>query len=272
MRIARIAHAGRSVHAVQEGDTLLLLDDAFAPMPRRTGTRVPVDEARLLAPVEPRVIVGMAHNTGPGDRRKPPQAFLKSARSLIGPGDPIPVPPGIGRVDAEGELAVVIGRPAHHLTRADALTAVLGYTIGNDVTTRHLQRSDPLWTTAKGYDGFTPLGPWIETDLDATDTRVTVSLNGRALRPASTQALARGVVEVLVYLTSFMTLGPGDVVLTGAPGEYTPISPGDTVDIAASGIGRLVNPVVQARGASRRIGEPPCPPLGPSTSPARWMR
>ena len=122
---------------------------------------------RLLAPVEPRTVVGMAHNTGPADRALAPQAFLKPARSVIGPGEAVGVPAGVGRVDAEGELAVVVGRTSRDLTTGDALDAVFGYTVANDVTGRDLQRSDPLWTTAKGYDTFTPLGPWIETDLDA---------------------------------------------------------------------------------------------------------
>jgi len=156
------------------------------------------------------------------------------------------VPDGIGHVDAEGELAVVIGTTARHLTAADALDAVLGYTVANDVTARDLQQSDPLWTTAKGQDGFTPLGPWIETDLDALDVEIVVSHNGRALRGASTRDLARDVVEVLVHVTLFLTLGPGDVVLTGAPGECARIRPGDDVAITVAGLGTLANPVVAA--------------------------
>ena len=239
MRIARIDHGGRPVRAAVEGDHLVLLDDP-------DGTTVPLAGARLLAPTDPRVVLGMAHNTGAADRLLPPQAFLKPSRTVIGPGAPIPLPEGIGHVDAEGELAVVIGTTARHLTAATALDAVLGYTVANDVTARDLQRSDPLWTTAKGHDGFTPLGPWIETDLDAVDAEITVGRNGHALRAASTRDLARDVVEVLVYVTSFLTLGPGDVVLTGAPGECARIVPGDDVAITVAGLGTLTNPVVAA--------------------------
>src|SRR5690242_19695469 len=160
--------------------------------------------ARLLARTDPRVVLGMAHNTGAADRLLPPQAFLKPSRTVIGPGAPIPLPEGIGHVEAEGELAVVIGTTARLLTAATAIDAVLGYTVANDVTARDLQRSDPLWTTAKGHDGFTPLVPWIETDLDALEVEITVCRNGRALRGASTRNLARDVVEVLVYVTSFL--------------------------------------------------------------------
>jgi len=232
------------VHAVVEGDSVALLDDL--PGSRRSGVTLPLHRARLLAPADPRVVLGMAHNTGPADRLLPPQAFLKPSRTVIGPGAPIPLPEGIGHVEAEGELAVVIGTTARHLTAATAIDAVLGYTVANDVTARDLQRSDPLWTTAKGHDGFTPLGPWIETDLDALEVEITVSRNGRALRGASTRDLARDVVEVLVYVTSFLTLGPGDVVLTGAPGECARIVPGDDVAITVAGLGTLTNPVVAA--------------------------
>jgi 2-keto-4-pentenoate hydratase/2-oxohepta-3-ene-1,7-dioic acid hydratase in catechol pathway len=244
VRIARIHHDGRPVHAVVEDDRLALLDD-LARL-RRSGTTVPAAGARLLAPTDPRVVLGMAHNTGAADRLLPPQAFLKPSRTVIGPGEPIPLPDGIGHVEAEGELAVVIGKAARHLTAADALGAVLGFTVANDVTARDLQRSDPLWTTAKGYDGFTPLGPWVETDLDAFDAGIVVNRNGHALRGASTRDLARDIVEVLVYVTSFLTLGPGDVVLTGAPGECARIRPGDTVEITVAGLGTLANPVVAA--------------------------
>ena len=145
MRIARIHHGGRPVHAAVEGDRLALLDDLAGTRrsagPRFRGTTLPLAGARLLAPADPRVVLGMAHNTGAADRLLPPQAFLKPSRTVIGPGEPIPVPDGIGHVDAEGELAVVIGTTARHLTAAEALDAVLGYTVANDVTARDLQQS-----------------------------------------------------------------------------------------------------------------------------------
>lgn len=244
MRIVRIAHSGRAVYAAQQGDELAILDDPYARQPKLTCERIKLADAQLLAPVAGGTVFGMAHNTGARDRELPAQAFIKAACSVIGPGSPIPIPPDIGRVDVEGELAVVIGRPARHLTRSSALSCVLGYTVGNDVTARDLQLSDALWTTAKGRDGFTPLGPWIETDLDPDDAAIAVSINGVALRPASTTDLARGVVEVLVYLTSFLTLRPGDVVLTGAPGECGPVHPGDSVQITIDAIGTITNPVV----------------------------
>ncbi|MFR0357674.1 fumarylacetoacetate hydrolase family protein [Streptomyces sediminimaris] len=217
--------------------------------PRRTGRTLPLDSVRLLAPVEPRLVVGMARNGEPEDRRLPPSAFLKPPGSVIGTGDPIPLPARVGRVDAEGELAVVIGRTARNLTAGDALHAVLGYTLGNDVTARDLQPDDPL--QAKGYDGFTPLGPWIETDLDAGAVDLAVSVGGRSPAVGSTARLARGVSEILAYLTSFLTLHAGDVVLAGAPGTHGPVAVGETVTISAPGLGVLTNPVVAAPTAPR---------------------
>lgn len=232
------------MHAVRQGDELAVLDDLFAQRPKLTGERIALAGAQLLAPVAPGTVFGMAHNTGAGDRERPAQAFFKPAGTVIGPGSAIPIPPGIGQVDVEGELAVVIGRPARHLTLSTALSCVLGYTVGNDVTARDLQRSDPLWTAAKGRDGFTPLGPWIETDLDPRDLRVEVSINAVPLRPASTTDIARGVGEILVYLTSLLTLRPGDVILTGAPGQCGPVRPGDSVEVTIEGLGTITNPVV----------------------------
>jgi 2-keto-4-pentenoate hydratase/2-oxohepta-3-ene-1,7-dioic acid hydratase in catechol pathway len=260
MRIARIVHHGRPSYAVVDGDVLTLVEDPFSTgrtSPSR-GPRLALDAVRLLAPVEPRTVVGMAHNTGAADRELPPQAFLKPARSVIGPGETVGVPPGVGRVDAEGELAVVLGSTARDLTADDALDAVLGYTVANDVTARALQQTDPLWTSAKGYDGFTPLGPWIDTDVDPDGALVQVTISGRRLAAAPTSDLARNVVEILVHVTSFLTLGPGDVVLTGAPGEYAEIVPGDDVSVTVEGLGTLSNPVVARTGAprarDRRVG------------------
>lgn len=254
MRLARVDHDGAFRWAVIEGESLALIADPLAPAalghdgePRRTGEVLPLAGTSLLAPAVPLTVVGMAHNTGPADRLLPPQAFLKPARTVVGPRTPIEVPPGIGRVDAEAELAVVIGRTARYLTAADALGHVLGFALANDVTARRLQGSDALWTSAKSLDGATPLGPWLQTSLDIADVPVTLDVNGVALAPGSTADLARSVVEVLVYVTSIMTLGPGDVVLTGAPGEVARIRPGDEITVSAPGLGQLQNPVIEER-------------------------
>ncbi len=146
-------------------------------------------------------------------------------------------------MDAEAELAVVIGTTARHLTPETALAAVFGYTCANDVTDRAAQAADSLWTEAKSADTFTPLGPWIRTDLDPADIEVLLGDDDGVGPFAGTRDLARSVVEVLVYLTSVMTLHPGDVVLTGAPGPSRRLRPGGRSHVNIPGIGTLTNPV-----------------------------
>ena len=251
MRIARLLVDGQAVPAIAEDEGYRLVEDPFAAVVRRRGRWVPAAEATLLAPVEPRTVVGMAHNTGADDRLLPPQAFLKPARSVVGPGEPIPLPP-VGLVEAEAELAVVIGREVTGGSAAEALDAVLGYTVANDVTARDLQATDPLWTSAKGQRGFTPLGPWIETELDPVATLVGVAVDGRPASSASSADLARSVAEVVAWAASWLPLGPGDVVLVGAPGRPVPIQAGQEVAVTVAGIGTLRNPVVAAGLASAR--------------------
>ncbi len=250
--IARVAHAGGVHHATVEPEGFALVEDPFAARLRHTGQVLPADTVRLLAPVSPQTVVGMAHNTGSADRELPPQAFLKPAGGVTGPGADIPLPAGIGRVDAEAEVAVVIGRTASRLSAANAAGHIFGVTVGNDVTARNLQRSDPLWFAAKGFDGWTPLGPWIATGSDLDDLEVTLTVDGVVLPSASTTDLARSIVECLVYVTGIVTLHPGDVLLTGAPGATAPICPGAHVTAAVSGVGELRN-VVTASGAQREV-------------------
>ena len=218
------------------------IGDPFEPGSTITVTgSIPGTAAELLAPCRPRVVLGMAHNTGPGDRLLPPQAFHKSPHSVIGPDRYIDLEPHQTAVDGEAELAVVIGTRARNLTVENALAAVYGYTCANDVTDRAAQHSDSRWTEAKSRDTFTPLGPWIRTDLDPAAVPVLLSNDQDLGTPASTRGLALGVVDVLVYLSSIMTLHPGDVVLTGAPGRS--LTPGGTSTVAIPGIGELTNPV-----------------------------
>ncbi len=206
------------------------------------------EEFVFLAPSVPANVLGMAHNTGPAGRDLPPQAFHKAATSVIGPGDAIELPAGSGHVDPEAELTIVIGRKARGLTLPTARSAVLGFTIGNDVTSRDLQKTDELWISAKSQDTFTPVGPWIVSGLDDADLAISIVHNGTALKASGTAGLGWKVDEILVYLTSFMTLHPGDLVLTGFPAECAPIVPGDTVTCRVEGIGELTNPV---RAAAR---------------------
>ena len=218
-----------------------------APRPGwESGDSVLQESFAFLAPSVPANVLGMAHNTGQAGRDLRPQAFHKAATSVIGPGDAIELPAGAGHVDPEAELAIVVGVRSKGLTLANARSAILGFTISNDVTSRDLQKADELWISAKSQDTFTPAGPWIVTSLDDADLAISIVHNGNGLKAASTADLGWKVDEILVYLTSFMTLHPGDLVLTGFPAESAPIVPGDTVTCCVQGIGELSNPVEAA--------------------------
>ena len=223
---------------------------ANAGSPHRSGWEpgATVDEASFtfLSPSVPANVLGMAHNTGRAGRDLPPQAFHKATTSVVGPGDAIELRPGVGRVEPEAELTIVVGSKARGLTPGNARSAILGYTIGNDVSARDLQDSDELWISAKSQDTFTPAGPWIVTNLTGEDLAISIKHNAVQLKAASSADLGWKVEEILTYLTSFMTLHPGDLVLTGFPAECAPIAAGDTVTCRIAGIGELTNPVVAA--------------------------
>ncbi|MGO1316192.1 MAG: fumarylacetoacetate hydrolase family protein [Cellulomonadaceae bacterium] len=244
MRLARITTPAGPRPAVQDGEHWSVVTDLFAQPLERTGEQHPVAGTTLLAPVEPVVVLGMAHNSGPADRELAPQAFAKSARTVVGPGEHIHLDPRVGAVVVEGELTVVLRRTSRNLTPEQVPDAILGWTIGNDVTAVDQIALDEKMTQSKNGDGFTPLGPWIETDLDFRDAGLEVTVDGEVVAKASTPQLAYDVVEQLVYLTSVLTLGPGDVVLTGAPQTSAPIRPGQVSTVTIPGIGSLTNPAV----------------------------
>jgi 2-keto-4-pentenoate hydratase/2-oxohepta-3-ene-1,7-dioic acid hydratase in catechol pathway len=173
-----------------------------------------------------------------------PVIFLKPSTSVVGPDDAIVRPGWAGRVDYEGELAVVIGRLVRRLDQGNAIQAVLGFSCANDVTARDLQKDDGQWARAKGFDTFCPLGPWIETDLDSSDLAVRTLVNGQPRQQARTSQLEHGVASLLAFVSRVMTLLPGDVLLTGTPAGVGPLEPGDRVEVEVEGIGVLANEVV----------------------------
>jgi len=204
------------------------------------------EQFSFLAPSNPLNVFGMAHNTGAPGRALPPQAFHKAASSVVGPLAPIMLDNSGARVEPEAELTIVVGKPAKNLTLENAREAVLGITIGNDVTDRNAQKADELWISAKSPDTFTPVGPWIVVGLKDSDLEVGIIHNGETLETSTTQNLGWGVDEILVYLSGFMTLQPGDLILTGFPAKARPIAGGDEVICKIQGIGELKNPVVHA--------------------------
>ncbi|HTY70976.1 MAG TPA: fumarylacetoacetate hydrolase family protein [Actinomycetes bacterium] len=254
MRIARISLDGTPAFGLVEGapgsETVTVLAGHPFGVIERTERTVDLADVRLLAPVLPSKVVGVGRNYAEhvremgGEIPDEPVLFLKPSTSVIGPGDPIPYPMLSHEVHHEGELAVVIGRLIREVPIQRAFEAVLGYTCGNDVTARDLQRSDAQWTRAKGFDGFCPLGPWIETELDPSDVALTCSVNGELRQSSRTSLLMRGVAELVAFVSAVMTLLPGDVILTGTPAGVGPLHVGDTVSVEVEGIGTLRNPVV----------------------------
>jgi 2-keto-4-pentenoate hydratase/2-oxohepta-3-ene-1,7-dioic acid hydratase in catechol pathway len=252
MRLVRFRHGDRiATGAVDAGsDIVRVLKGTFFEDPLPTGDEVSLDDVRLLAPVLPSKLVCVGKNyaahaaefgMGVPDE---PLLFFKPSTAVIGPHDPIKLLPISRRVDYEGELAVVIGRLAKDVRSEDAYRFILGYTCANDVTLRDLQKADDQWARAKGFDGSCPLGPWIETDVDPKDVLVQTRLNGDVVQQASTKDMAFGVATLIEYVTSFMTMLPGDVLLTGTPEGVGKLTAGDVVEVEVDGIGILRNDVV----------------------------
>ena len=259
MRIARFSVDDEPRYGVVETDdpeglvgTVNVLDsDPLYRSAQFTGEKLQLADVRLLAPVIPRskvVCVGRnyaAHAAELGnDVPKEPMIFLKPNTSVIGPLDGIVYPEQTNDLQFEGELAIVIGRICRDLPKERVNEVIFGYTIANDVTARDLQKSDGQWARAKGYDTFCPLGPWISTEFDASDVRVSTELNGEPKQDGRTSQFIFDIPEVLAYITSFTTLLPGDVVLTGTPAGVGPMLPGDEVSVSVEGIGTLTNRVI----------------------------
>ena len=220
----------------------------FGPI-RFSGDRWALQDVRLLSPILPSKVVCVGRNYAAHaaemaeELPSQPLIFLKPSTAVIGDGDVVRLPEDSNQVEHEAELAVVIGRPAKDVSPDDALEFVLGYMCGNDVTARDLQRSDGQWTRAKGYDSFCPIGPWIETELDPSDLRITCTVNGAPRQDSRTDLLVHRVPELIAYMSRVMTLLPGDVLLTGTPAGVGLLTDGDTVSVEIEGIGALTNPV-----------------------------
>lgn len=215
-----------------------------------TGAPRKLDQIRLLAPVTPSKLVCVGRNYAEhaaemGNEVPPePLIFLKPPTTVIGPDEPVVYPAISERVDHEGELAVVIGRRCRRLAEQDAASVIFGYTVANDVTARDLQRKDGQWTRGKGFDTFAPIGPWIDTGFDPANRFVRCSVNGDLRQNGNTSLLIYSISRVLAFVTRFMTLEPGDLVLTGTPAGVGAVQPGDVMTVEVEGLGSISNPVV----------------------------
>jgi 2-keto-4-pentenoate hydratase/2-oxohepta-3-ene-1,7-dioic acid hydratase in catechol pathway len=219
---------------------------------RRLEAELPLAEVKLLAPIQPTKILCLGRNYAEHAKEhevevpKVPLIFMKPPSSVIDPGETIVLPPQSQQVEHEAELVVVIGKRGRNVIAEDAQKLILGYTVGNDVTARDLQRSDGQWTRAKGFDTFCPFGPWIDTEFDPSDALITCKVNGQPRQMASTRDMVFNIGQLIAFITSVMTLEPGDLIFTGTPAGVGPLKPGDTVEVEIEGLGKLVNPVAAA--------------------------
>jgi len=260
VRIARFTTGEDPRFGIVEGEpggpehiAVITGDPLYTPV-QLTGERLPVQDARLLAPVIPRSkVVGIgrnytAHAAELGNEvPAEPLVFLKPNTSVIGPGDPIQLPAQSQEVHYEGELAVVIGRICREVPPERVSEVVLGYTVANDVTARDLQKQDGQWWRAKGFDTFCPLGPYLVTGVDPSDLSLVTRRDGEVVQDARTSAMIFDVPRLVAHVSAAMTLLPGDVLLTGTPEGVGPLAEGQRVEVEIEGIGTLSNPVVRRR-------------------------
>ena len=254
MRIARYEYKGRARYGLADPESGRIREIAGGPFDRveTTGDARRLEEVRLLAPVLPGKIVAVGLNYKDHARElgmeipEEPLLFLKAPSALIGPEGEIVYPPQSQRVDHEAELAVVIGRAAKNVKEKDAAAHILGYTCFNDVTARDLQRKDSQFARSKGFDTFAPLGPWIVTGFDPTEAPVRCLVNGEVRQDGNTREMIASVYRIVEFISTFMTLFPGDVIATGTPPGVGSLRVGDVVTVEVGGIGALTNRVVAA--------------------------
>jgi len=252
MRIARYEHDGRVRYGLVDPEGGIVREIAGDPFERveATGVARRLEEVRLLAPVAPGKIVAVGLNYKDHAREmgkkipEEPLLFLKAASALNDPGGEIVYTSQSQRLDYEAELAVVIGRKAKNVKEKDAAAHILGYTCINDVTARDLQVKDVQYTRAKGFDTFAPLGPWIVTEFDPAEASVRCLVNGEVRQDGNTREMGASVYRLVEFISSVMTLFPGDVIATGTPPGVGPLRVGDVVTVEVGGIGALTNRVV----------------------------
>ncbi|ALG85403.1 fumarylacetoacetate hydrolase family protein [Gordonia phthalatica] len=254
MKLGRVASPDGVAFVAVEGDAgqEIAREIAEHPFgtPTFTGRTWKLSETRLLAPILATKIIAIGKNyaahaaemgsEAPAD----PVIFMKPNTAIIGPDAPIVRPPSSERVDYEGELAIVIGRPCKDVPAAKAKDVILGYTVANDVTARDQQKYDGQWTRGKGYDTFCPLGPWIITDFDPSDVAIETRLDGETKQSSRTSLMLHSVGEIVEWVSRVMTLLPGDVILTGTPEGIGPMVAGQRVSVTVQGLGTLSNPVI----------------------------
>ena len=241
-----------------EGDTVYPLAQAPYAGVVVSGAARPLASVRLVAPATPSKLVCVGRNYAEhaaelGNEVPPePLIFLKPPSTVVGPDEAVVYPAISSRVDHEGELALVIGRRCRNVAEADAGQVIFGYTVANDVTARDLQKQDGQWTRGKGFDTFAPVGPWIDTGFDPVNKAVRCWVSGALRQDGNTALLIYAIRRVIAHVTRFMTLEPGDLLLTGTPAGVGPVQPGDVMTVEVEGLGTLSNPVIDEDAARRQ--------------------
>jgi len=250
MKIVRYEAASVTNWGVIEGEGVREMGgDPFGHFHLTSKTKK-MAEVKLLAPCLPSKIVALGLNYRDHAEEmkialpKEPLLFLKPSTSVIGPGEAIVYPKMSKRVDYEAELAVVVGKTAKSVSEERAGEYILGYTCLNDVTARDLQPQNGQWTTAKGFDTFAPIGPWIVTDIDPHHLDVASYLNGERRQHSNTKNLIFSPGQLVSFISQVMTLLPGDVIATGTPSGIGPMGVGDEIEVVIEGIGTLSNDVI----------------------------
>ena len=246
----RFMHKGREMAGRLEDGVLVTLDGAFPASFTETGERIALtDIEKILPPVRPEKLIAIGLNyvrhtaEFKATQPKEPVMFLLATSSLTGQDSMVPYPSATRELSYEAELAVVMGKRCFHVSETEATRYIFGYTCANDVSARDIQRQDGQWGRSKSFSGFTPMGPHIVTDIDASDLAISFRLNGEVKQNSRTSEMVFGISHLISFLSSFMPLEPGDVILTGTPGGVGLVQPGDVMEVEIEKIGVLKNTV-----------------------------
>jgi 2-keto-4-pentenoate hydratase/2-oxohepta-3-ene-1,7-dioic acid hydratase in catechol pathway len=247
MRIIRFSQGESTKYGVFDGERISELEGKPFEAICETGNTYELEDVSLLAPVEPKkiVLVGLnfashaaeIHQQTP----KEPLIFFKPTSAIVASEETIELPVQSGQVEIEAELTVVIGKTAKNVPQEQVSDHILGYTIANDVTARDIQFSDLQWARSKAFDTFCPVGPWIETEFDPSNKRISSTINGETKQDASTSEMVYSPEYLVSYISQNFTLEPGDIILTGSPAGISKIASGDRVECTIEGIGTLVS-------------------------------
>jgi len=256
VRWIRFSHRSGTAYGILEGDRILeVAGDPFAGW-ERTPRAHQLADVKIEIPVVPPTFYCVGLNYAEHVREAAaklgiaaqlptqPDVGYRAANALIAHDEPVVIPPGASRVHYEGELVAVIGKRAKGLSEAEALSCVLGYTIGNDVSERVWQKSDRTLWRAKNCDTFKPMGPWIDTDVDLNALETRVRVNGRETTRFRTNAMIFGVAAYIAAITRYITLHPGDILWMGTDGTSPDLKGGDVVEVEIAGLGVLRNAFV----------------------------